>query len=80
MSAAVEVWTETLPTVAGDYFWRKAYNWLPIPRTVYYSETRKCLVCWSDRYEQAVPLINLYGEWLVPPATNTPVKNGVFTN
>jgi hypothetical protein len=80
VSAPKEVWTETLPTAAGRYLWRKNYQWEPIERDVYFSEVRGCLVCWSSRYEQAVPLIQLYGEWLVPPATDLPVKNGVFAN
>lgn len=80
MSAAVEVWTTELPTAAGKRLWRKSYQWEAIERDIYFSETRGCLVCYSSRYEQAVPLLHLYGEWLVPPATNTPVKNGVFTN
>lgn len=80
MSCSLETWTTALPTAAGRYLWRKAYNWEPIERDVYFSETRGCLVCWSSRYEQAVPLIQLYGEWQVPPSTNLPVKNGVFVN
>ena len=58
-------WTTRLPTKAGTYEWRKNWQWESKARVVFNSVDRDCLVTYSERYDQSVPLIQIFGEWLV---------------